>query len=126
MLNKRVRGYYDTLRKQNDGLKYIDPKVCANNVDDCLTKSVISVLGKVDHKQENLLVMIDAIDECAESTYDGHNVFTLVHRHLNEFPEFIKFLITSRPLAKIKHQLRAMKTVDVDPYGWEKFVVNLL
>ena len=61
--------------------------------------------------------MIDAIDECADSVPDGSSIYTLIRDHINKFPDFIKFFITTRPFMNIKHQLSVLKVIVVQPFG---------
>ena len=52
MMCKRVNGFCLSLRQDTDSMKYTDPNICENNINDCLSKAVISVLRKVDPKQK--------------------------------------------------------------------------
>ena len=88
-----------------------DFELFALNSYDFLHKVLLAPLSKISLDKTYILV-IDALDEAYNE--DGHNeIIELISEEFEKFPDFIKFIITSRPEPSIKRQLSRLQPIEL-------------
>ena len=61
----------------------------------------------------NLLIVIDALDECRED--ERYMLVDLIANRFHRFPRFIRFLITTRPETDIARKFEKLTTIPLNP-----------
>ena len=81
---------------------------------------------KIDGGQENVWVLIDALDE-ANDTFDNKIAQTLA-RHMDRMPQWMRFILTSRDDSKVRLPLQKYhpQVFDLEEYVKEKNSEDLL
>ena len=66
------------------------------NIKSLFTTLLKEPLSKIEHPGKEFLIVIDGVDECEDSEA-RHQFVDLIASHLLKLPNFIRFLITTRP-----------------------------
>ena len=120
MFCQKVKGFCNLLKRDQDAYSYAtNTHLCSSELHDCFKSAVITILNRVDEDQTNSIIMIDSIDVCSDSVYDGDSIYTLLQNHIIDFPRFIKFFITSRPLPFIKIDLETVNLISKEAEDFE-------
>lgn len=99
MIIAKIPELGNLILSDDNAMQFLNSKqLCRDDPDSCLEATILHPLkGKFYERQ--LLIIIDALDEC--NTNDYNKLPKFLFRHLGTFPIFIKFIFTSRNLQEI-------------------------
>ncbi|MCU6770152.1 ATP-dependent transcriptional regulator [uncultured Bacteroides sp.] len=109
-LSSHLQEYFDKLCSMN-----LEELVNLTNVNinTLFTRLLLDPLNEIEPPQKPVAILIDAIDEAGME--NGENVLAkFIGRYFSEFPDWVRLIVTSRPVLEVEKWFRQLKPEILD------------
>ncbi|XP_071177854.1 protein TANC2-like [Mytilus edulis] len=89
---------------------------CSEDPVSCLEKGILNPLQN-NWNSYQLIIVIDALDEC--NSEDKNNILQLLFKQIDNFPQNIKFIFTSRNIEQVVSKFRGLHFIELSRFSKE-------
>ncbi|VDI83508.1 Hypothetical predicted protein [Mytilus galloprovincialis] len=86
---------------------------CSEDPTSCLENAILNPLQN-KWKNYQFVILIDALDEC--NSVDKNNILQLLFKQIDNFPQNVKFIFTSRNIEQVVSKFKALNGIELSSF----------